>query len=728
MVACSRLWTFVVAIVFAALAFVAEAKAEPCPSVLSMSPEQLASGISIPTGKAVVVPVEGIAATVSILAAGAAAAEEKSCALVLADGKLSPKAAGSCDALFGVENWGQAVTLKLPGAACGGSPVDVAVNRVAVTDVQGRYSLVSEEIRLKLDAVVVGTLYVPSADSGLWAQLTSEDMPSRNVFPASSLVTGKEVIVLARASDATFRRLTLTRNDAPHTCPSRPLAKWCKLPEDSCRSALLCFDATSGTLAPVVVPDGAMLRPNYSTTVVVQHCHGDKVTFSQDGTPGISVGGIDNARTKEVEQVAEAAHQTISSAAPSSREMEQQAKELQKSTEELKKLNEKTAHKPVTPDEFEALDKAAKKASAAAEAAVNPSTKSEFAESADAFRSAVENESAAENAQAPNDAERSLQNAAKAAAAASTEAKKAKLEEEPEYFMKTAENLKNTAAAARPKPPKTGKATQSPRQLKLDQAAESADKAAKSMRDARLAATKAFEQAKSDYQLRLSKIEAKLTAVETEPQFAETVHYVFGPRKPGAANFHVTVGDNDEPVVQELTVVPKTIAAVRMGAGLVFGTNAVPPTYGAMTPSGSKTAIITETDKGGAAAELVVGFAPYVFDYIAWGGRSYENHDTAYVAPYFGVGVVSAQTTGVSAFTSFYGGLEFEFVRHISLAAAGVLRRTTELTGGAQPGSAILGDVPTRQGWGLGFGFVVNASPDIFEFSASSGGTPTEKK
>src|SRR5690606_1988176 len=134
------------------------------------------------------------------------------------------------------------------------------------------------------------------------------------------------------------------------------------------------------------------------------------------------------------------------------------------------------------------------------------------------------------------------------------------------------------------------------------------------------------------YQIRLSVLEA------AGVRYTE---HVFGPRLPGQTDLSVAVGENNDPIKQELTVLRKEIAALRIGMGAVFGSDAISPGYESKTPAGSDTAIVTETSGNfRMAGEIVLGAAPFIFDYLAYGGRSYADHDNLFVSPYFGVGLI----------------------------------------------------------------------------------------
>ncbi|HWO11705.1 MAG TPA: hypothetical protein VNN80_19555 [Polyangiaceae bacterium] len=198
----------------------------------------------------------------------------------------------------------------------------------------------------------------------------------------------------------------------------------------------------------------------------------------------------------------------------------------------------------------------------------------------------------------------------------------------------------------------------------------------------------------------------------------------FGPRLPGTTDLKLAVGADATPETYELSVVKKDLGALRLGLGLALGEDAVPPAYEAKIPAGASTPVVTQTSGGRAAAELVMGVSPFILDYLKWGGRSYENNDTWFIAPFVGFGVLSATAQGIDAFRSFHLGIEFEPIRQLSIAATWVIRRVDRLAGGLTEGSPLAGDsITTRSDWGTGFGIVINATPDVFRFAAHSEGS-----
>jgi hypothetical protein len=196
----------------------------------------------------------------------------------------------------------------------------------------------------------------------------------------------------------------------------------------------------------------------------------------------------------------------------------------------------------------------------------------------------------------------------------------------------------------------------------------------------------------------------------------EAILYAFSPRKTGLVKLTVKPHDG-EPLEQTLIVTERYSAALRLGLGLVWG-GAVKPTYEARLAPGSQTQMIEESDRGRAAMELVVGAAPFLFDWRR-GGRSYVGSRRLRdnLAPFVGLGAISADASGLEAFKSVYLGLEYELSPGISLAGTAVARRVKVLRDGVAVGSPTMSDqVPLADSFGLGFAFVLNATPDVFRF------------
>jgi hypothetical protein len=198
---------------------------------------------------------------------------------------------------------------------------------------------------------------------------------------------------------------------------------------------------------------------------------------------------------------------------------------------------------------------------------------------------------------------------------------------------------------------------------------------------------------------------------------AVTREQPFLPRMPGRADLKLTLGKNSAPLTHELSVLRPHAGAIRVGLAAVFGDDAAPETYAARTPPGSSTQVLHETAAGGRAVELVLGVAPYFFDLLCYGGRTYERRDNVYVAPFIGFGVVSLDASGLDSFKSLHLGLEAELIPQLSVGLTWVIRRVDRLANGLMEYSPTTNDqVPMKSDVGFGVGLVINATPEIFKF------------
>lgn len=200
----------------------------------------------------------------------------------------------------------------------------------------------------------------------------------------------------------------------------------------------------------------------------------------------------------------------------------------------------------------------------------------------------------------------------------------------------------------------------------------------------------------------------------------------FAPRQPGSADVTVTVENkskNESFVLTiELEVDRLMWGAIRFGFGTVFG-DAATRVYETRTVAGSNQPEIAVKDDPRVNFEVVVAIAPYLFDVIAWGGRSHATRSrNARAAPYVGFGLVGQSGTGVDALQSLYAGLEAEFATSFSLAGCAVWRRVTDLSAGYHVGSPVdVGTTYTTTKTGFGFGLVLNVSPDFLQFGSANG-------
>ncbi|WP_437300219.1 hypothetical protein [Sorangium sp. So ce426] len=199
----------------------------------------------------------------------------------------------------------------------------------------------------------------------------------------------------------------------------------------------------------------------------------------------------------------------------------------------------------------------------------------------------------------------------------------------------------------------------------------------------------------------------------------------FGPRRPGKADIkikHLDGAENPTYTV-ELLVEQTYVGAVRLGLGPVF-TGAVDRVYEASTRPGSQQPEIVARSSGNVDVELVLGFAPFVFDYLADGGRSAIRGCGTCVAPYVGIGLLNQSATSLELLKSLHLGLEWEFSPSFSLAGTVVLRRVTRLAPGYEVGSPVdAGSVPTTERYGVGGGLVFNFSPEFLQVATRSSAT-----
>jgi hypothetical protein len=203
----------------------------------------------------------------------------------------------------------------------------------------------------------------------------------------------------------------------------------------------------------------------------------------------------------------------------------------------------------------------------------------------------------------------------------------------------------------------------------------------------------------------------------------------FSPRKAGSADLKIwksqpatgTTPPADFTV--ELEVEALAWGALRFGFGGVFG-NAVGTSYEARLFPGSHQREIAAAANAGMAFEVVIGFAPYLGDLLAWGGRSHTSYRNLYVAPYFGLGVLNQEGATVKSLASIHIGGEVEFASSFSVAIAAVCRRTDRLTDGLSIGSPVNdGDAftTTKSAWGASI--ILNVTPDFLQFGVPQSGS-----
>jgi hypothetical protein len=166
--------------------------------------------------------------------------------------------------------------------------------------------------------------------------------------------------------------------------------------------------------------------------------------------------------------------------------------------------------------------------------------------------------------------------------------------------------------------------------------------------------------------------------------------------------------------------------ALRFGLSgiLVGGDNA----YVIRKAPGATIGTIVDNGTSPFDAEVVVGYAPFVFDWI-WGKDRARRYSTwphgsnIAVAPYLGLGLISGSNSGVTWLRSLYLGIEYEFSPNFSVAGTWVLRRVNRLADGLTLGDPVTdGTVLTKTAYSLsGVGLVINFTPDFAKFATGIG-------
>jgi hypothetical protein len=205
--------------------------------------------------------------------------------------------------------------------------------------------------------------------------------------------------------------------------------------------------------------------------------------------------------------------------------------------------------------------------------------------------------------------------------------------------------------------------------------------------------------------------------------------FTFAPRRAGTADLTIEAKTSEaekQTFSVELEVDELTWGAVRFGFASVFG-DAATRGYALRTFAGGTQTEIALDDDQDVNFEAVLGFTPYLVDLIAWGGRSHASVGrNFYVAPYLGFGIIGQGASGAESFGSLHVGLEVEVTRTFSIAGTVVWRRVTTLSKGYAVGSPVnAGTDFTTKGTGVGFGLVLNVSPDFLQFATPSSSTAT---
>jgi hypothetical protein len=195
----------------------------------------------------------------------------------------------------------------------------------------------------------------------------------------------------------------------------------------------------------------------------------------------------------------------------------------------------------------------------------------------------------------------------------------------------------------------------------------------------------------------------------------------FAPRRPGPADVKIRQieGGKETSYTIELVVEEIYLGAVRLGVAAIQK-DAVDREYLSQARPGSQQTEIVAKSTGRVDLELVLGFAPYLFDFIGDDGRAAVTGCRPCVAPYVGLGLLNQSATSLELLKSLHFGLEWEFTPSFSVAGTFVVRRVTRLASGFEVGSPIGADVPTTTGYGFGGGVVFNFSPEFLKLAAQS--------
>ena len=170
--------------------------------------------------------------------------------------------------------------------------------------------------------------------------------------------------------------------------------------------------------------------------------------------------------------------------------------------------------------------------------------------------------------------------------------------------------------------------------------------------------------------------------------------------------------------------------ALRVGFGSVFG--ASDDAYSIRKTPGSDVGELVQGNRARIVTELVIGYAPFWEALRQQGqGREYIRPKKLFsyyrLAPYFGLGVASVAAGGssdgeVTWLRSFHIGGEFELSHGFSIAASLVARRRDHLVEGVTVGGPVPLDMTlTESKLDVGFGLVVNFTPEFFKFATSVG-------
>ena len=248
-------------------------------------------------------------------------------------------------------------------------------------------------------------------------------------------------------------------------------------------------------------------------------------------------------------------------------------------------------------------------------------------------------------------------------------------------------------------------------------------------------------------------IEDKVLALDghrppADVQQPEVSSFLFAARLPGKTSLSIKSYESgqivldgehaesaDKEIELELFSERRYWGALRLGFGFAFG-KAASDTYelrgttsmGDGTTTPAKIALASDPKFN---TDLVVGFAPYLFDLIACGGRSHTNGAIGegcnfYIAPYIGFGLAGQSGDTLKALTGLYLGAEVEFAPAFSLALTYAIRRVDSLSEGLAVGTEVGVDAKyITTTTGHGFGLVVNFSPEFLQFARASASPPS---
>lgn len=177
-----------------------------------------------------------------------------------------------------------------------------------------------------------------------------------------------------------------------------------------------------------------------------------------------------------------------------------------------------------------------------------------------------------------------------------------------------------------------------------------------------------------------------------------------------------------ETYVYEFYVPTPYGGALRLGLGGLW-VPALGHSYSAKTTGMSNLAQIIDGDASPVAMELVVGYAPFVFDRSSqFGGRAYGPESPSRWAPYFGIGALSSSGgSKVEWLRSIYAGLEYELTAGSSVALTAVVRRVDGLANDFKVGDVVpAGTTVTNTTFAFGGAIVFNFTPAFFKFASSA--------